>query len=58
MNKVLKNIDMKLEKIVTNLMAINDSLQDQKYIIKSVRLYMSENIHSIGFHYTVHTKQA
>lgn len=26
MNKVLTNIDMKLEKIVTNLMAINDSL--------------------------------
>lgn len=58
MNKVLKNIDMKLEKIVTNLMAINDSLQDQKYIIKSVRLYMTESIYSIGFHYTVHTKQA
>lgn len=52
MNKVLKNIDMKLEKIVTNLMAINDSLQDQKYIIKSVRLNVSENIYSIGFHYT------
>lgn len=56
MNKVLRNIDMKLEKIVKNLMAINDSLQDQKYIIKSVRLYVSKKF--IPQVFIIHTEQA